>query len=137
VINTTTQGRVGTFIQGLRELVSAVRGEVITAETDQANAIVEEMKSQVPPGNLQDSIRWEFDKRVPGSRILIKAGGPKTTVRIAHGATAQYDYARAQEFGTVKRPAEPFFWNTVRRRAKKSREAVVTRAKRVIERKRL
>lgn len=65
-------------------------------------------------GNLVESIRED-----PGEHPLqrvVEAGGPLTEaefgVRAASGVA--YDYAIAQEFGTEKMTANPFFWPAYR-----------------------
>ncbi len=75
-------------------------------------------------GDLQDSIRKEV-----GDHDLartVKAGGPTTTRPVREGASATYDYAFAQEFGTQKMPANPFFFSAYRL----LRKQIVSRIKR-------
>ena len=89
-------------------------------------------------GNLQASIRVE-----PGTRsrmaALVRAGGSATTQQIGTGffsafsaavrGRGDYDYAIAQEFGTSKHPAQPFFFPTYRAKKRAIRKAIRDRAK--------
>lgn len=91
----------------------------------------------VKSGALRDSVRV---RRGRGTlELYVTAGGPTTTqdigrtthydreVSVGQGDTAgiargtqgqvTYDYALAQEFGTSKMPAHPFFYSTYRARA--------------------
>lgn len=54
----------------------------------------------------------KYEKNVPRKNaITISAGGELTTFRNKFGA---YDYALAREYGTVIRPAQPFFFPAFR-----------------------
>jgi HK97 gp10 family phage protein len=66
--------------------------------------------------DLRESIRVEKAKRP--TRFLVRAGGPKTT-------RGGYDYALANEFGTQKMPAQPFFWPTYRAEKKRIRRDIM------------
>jgi len=70
----------------------------------------------VDSGALRESIRTEA-YNAPYVGAFVRAGGPKTTkaARAGHGS---YDYALAQELGTIDIDATPFFYVSVR--AKKS-----------------
>src|SRR4051794_34400658 len=58
-------------------------------------------------GALQASVRFEDRTNADGSRVtvLVMAGGPTT---MKNG----FDYALAEEFGTTKEAARPFFYHT-------------------------
>jgi HK97 gp10 family phage protein len=61
-----------------------------------------------PTGHLAQSCTV-----VPGRNeleVVVVAGGPLTTKRSSNGT--EYDHALAEEFGTSKEPARPFFYNT-------------------------
>lgn len=64
-------------------------------------------------GTLVSTIRTE-PMNEPYVGALIKAGGPETTVEVRNGADTEYDYTLAQEYGTEKMPANPFFWPAIR-----------------------
>jgi HK97 gp10 family phage protein len=59
-------------------------------------------------------------KVIPGktdTQVRVIAGGEKT---VRKGVSSKpYDYARADEFGTVNMPAHPFFFPTYRLKKKK------------------
>jgi len=91
-------------------------------------------------GRLRDSIRVE--KGRGEMRVLVRAGGPTTTigggasgggvvarVRRAVFGGGSYDYALAQEFGTQKMHAHPFFWSSYRARKDDIRRALKATAK--------
>jgi HK97 gp10 family phage protein len=77
------------------------------------------------PGALKASIRVE--RGAPTSKkaivIKIKAGGEKTA-GTGEKSAKPYDYARANEFGTQKMKAQPFFFPVYRARKKEIRAAV-------------
>jgi HK97 gp10 family phage protein len=56
-------------------------------------------------GKLAESIRLERGRHP--LRVLVRAGGPLTT-------KDGYDHALANEFGTEKLQAQPFFWPAYR-----------------------
>ncbi|EJN11854.1 phage protein, HK97 gp10 family [Bradyrhizobium sp. YR681] len=62
-------------------------------------------------GHLHDSVRVKDVSTDTKPSVLVLAGGPLTTKRTDAGA---FDYALAEEFGTVKEEALPFFYPTVR-----------------------
>lgn len=98
------------------------------AAIDQGAAEVVSMQKRLAPvddGDLQGSIQ-----AIPGRHELstmIVAGGAATTRPVREGQSVTYDYALAQEFGTDRMPANPFFYPSYRalRRRVKSR---ITRA---------
>ena len=59
--------------------------------------------------------------RDPYIGALVKAGGPNTTVEVREGSSTSYDYAMAQEYGTQKMSANPFFWPAIRAKAKQTK----------------
>lgn len=97
-----------------------------------AREIGSAMKRAVPrdKGVLADSIRIEFDGNM--GRAFIKAGGPTTTRPVRSGGP-DYDYARAQEYGTTEQPAQPFFFPTLRLMKKTVRGKIDRAIKKAIE----
>lgn len=71
--------------------------------------------------HLSDSVRTRDVSTDSKISVLVLAGGPKTTKYTAAGA---FDYALAEEFGTVKETARPFFYSTVRMYKNGFREGV-------------
>lgn len=65
----------------------------------------------VESGALKVSVNLVPDKR-KDTVVRVVAGGPLTT-RFS-GSSKPYDYARANEFGTVAMRAQPFFFPTYR-----------------------
>jgi HK97 gp10 family phage protein len=106
----------------LQQEVVAVAAQSLDGQADRLVAL---MKSAAPvgaTGHLKESIRKE-----PGDNALqvkIKAGGELTTKEVRKGSGVPYDYARADEFGTVDMPAHPFFFASYRLLKKAMRTAV-------------
>ncbi len=93
----------------------------------QASLVASEIKSVAPvdessdtPGGLKASVRVEQGHPTVKKAFVvkIKAGGVKTAPE------GGYDHARANEFGTQKMPAQPFFFPIWRARRKDVRAAV-------------
>jgi HK97 gp10 family phage protein len=96
-------------------LPPAMRAEITRATADEASRLARAMTFAAPrgvSGDLRESVRVEQGRRP--SRFLVRAGGPKTT-------RGGYDYALANEFGTQKMSAQPFFWPTYRAEKKRIR----------------
>jgi HK97 gp10 family phage protein len=104
---------ISEFKRRLAKVPAAIRREVNVANEQNAKEWVKHARAAAPkdPDDgtpLHDSIRHhETDT---GGQI-VRAGGSTTTKPSAGGP---YDYALAQEFGTVDQPAQPFFWPTYR-----------------------
>lgn len=99
------------------ELKKEVREAAIKELNVQAGELAQLIESVAPKfeGHLQHSVRV-----VPGKKetqVRIVAGG-KLTIRPSV-SSKPYDYARADEFGTERMPAKPFFFPTYRLRKKK------------------
>ena len=80
-------------------------------------------------GALRHSVRV-----IPGKKdtiVRVVAGG-KLTIRPSVSSTP-YDYARADEFGTVNMPAQPFFFPTYRLMKKKMRATMKRKITRSIK----
>lgn len=99
------------------ELQAEVHAQAVAELNTQADGLVELIKSVAPrgeTGELVHSIR-----KVPGKKdtiVRIVEGGALTT---RPGSSKPYDYARADEFGTVNMPAKPHFFPSYRLRKKK------------------
>jgi len=70
---------------------------------------------------LRDSVRTKDVSTDTKPSVLVLAGGPRTT---KYSAAGPFDYALAEEFGTVKETARPFFYSTVRMYKNGFREGV-------------
>lgn len=113
------------FFRKLSTTVPAMTAALADANLKSATEMVDTAKRLVPveEGDLAQSIRMS-----PGPRptsFAVEAGGATTTKRVRAGTDAEYDYALAQEFGTQKMRARPFFWPAYRimRRKFKGRAA--------------
>ena len=71
--------------------------------------------------HLHDSVRMKDVSTDTKPTVLVLAGGSKTTKYTAAGP---FDYALAEECGTVKETARPFFYSTVRMYKNGFREGV-------------
>ena len=122
-----TNQSVTRFQRVLAALPKEILAPIRAATFHQAEVLRDAMKLRVHhgfTGDLRDSIRVEQGKRE--TRALVKAGGAATT---RHG----YDYANAQEFGTEKMSAQPFFWPSYRARRPKIRREIKAAAVKAIK----
>lgn len=71
--------------------------------------------------HLHDSVRVKDVSTETKPSVLVIAGGPLTTKRTDAGV---FDYSLAEEHGTVKEEARPFFYPTVRGYKNAYREGV-------------
>jgi HK97 gp10 family phage protein len=109
-------------VERFRALTAQMKQQVFddaAAELDrQADLLLQLMESVAPRGETGDLLH--SIRKVDGKTKLIKrlvAGGQLT---IRHSVSSKpYDYARADEFGTVNMKAKPFFFPTYRLRKKK------------------
>ncbi len=115
-------------VERFRKLTEDLKHEVHANAVDELNrqaALLQKTIQAVAPvyrgplesgGELKTSVRLVPD-RSKDTIVRIVAGGALTT---RPSISAQpYDYARADEFGTVKMPAHPFFFPTYRLMKKK------------------
>lgn len=109
-----------------------VRAAAATESLLAALGLSEAMKQVVPvdEGDVKSSIRVERGRR--GDRFYVKAGGPTTTKPVREGASAQYDYANASEFGRQGQPAKPWFYPTWRRNKKQVRAGIEHEIKKAV-----
>jgi hypothetical protein len=119
---------MGVFSKWWQNFAESTEDIIRDELTNQANEMVGVMRSRIHPlsGHLDKSIRVE---QVPSRRgqpiVAIKAGGPLTTKSSAKGKP--YDYALAEEFGTQREAARPFFFVTVRENKQRAYAAVRAR----------
>lgn len=108
----------------LKRIPPAVRGQAWSALLKFSVKIHTAMILAAPrdDGNLQRSIVRVLDPT--RLRVTLKAGGALTTRQVRAGASVSYDYAMAQEFGTVDMAAQPFFWPTWRAHRDQMRRGV-------------
>lgn len=121
------------FRRRLRSIPDKVRAEVVAAMEGASERVVRDMKALAPKGSsleLVNSIGWTWGEAPRGSITVGKMKGGKGYDRLQITIYAGGDeafYARFQEFGTVRMPANPFFFPAWRanRRGVRSR---ITRA---------
>lgn len=105
-------------------LPGAVREELMAALRTSGREINTLQRQFVPKedGVLASTIDMTED---PGLlRVTLVAGGRATTRPVRDGADAEYDYAFAQEFGTQKMPANPFFFPGYRLGKKRAKSRI-------------
>lgn len=120
------------------QLVADLSREIF-AEAERL-AAVQRTLVPVDTGALRDSIRVEAG--ATPLQAVIKAGGKATTVKIRKGrglvlraagalglGIPDYDYARAQEFGTVTQEGRSFFFGPYRKGKRAMRTRVRKKAK--------
>jgi HK97 gp10 family phage protein len=96
-----------------QELKDEVHSEAVKELNAQADNMVRVMISAAPhdTGNLEHSVRKVPD-RTKDTTVRVAAGGRLTIRKSVSGKP--YDYARGDEFGTLKMAAKPFFFPTYR-----------------------
>lgn len=82
-----------------------------------ADEVIGNMQRAIPhnvSGHLSQSLRKKDVSKKDGSKIsvLVIGGGQLTTRRTSTGTS--FDYALAEEFGTVNETPRPFFYSTYR-----------------------
>lgn len=113
-----TNKSVERFKKLTEDLQKEVHDLAVAELNAQVDSLIESMVAVAPrgeTGNLIHSITKVAGKKDTIVRVV--AGG-QLTVRQGVSSKA-YDYARADEFGTVNMPAKPFFFPTYRLRKKK------------------
>lgn len=118
------------FKRALAKVPAAIRREVAAAHEKSAGEFVAMAKRFAPKdnGDLVESIRHE---RTETGGQIVRAGGAATTRPVRSGVKATFDYALAQEFGTARHPAQPFFWPTyrlIRKRINSRRRRAIAKA---------
>ncbi|MDB5630431.1 MAG: phage protein gp10 family [Tardiphaga sp.] len=98
----------------LRDASIKVKRKLATAIKAEADKLADAIRTAAPvaTGKLRDSVKVR--RRKNDLDLVVSAGGEDTTTDIRAGSGKPYDYALAVEFGTRKRPAQPFFYNTAR-----------------------
>lgn len=124
-------------VEGLEELkarFTRMRQNVRRAQIEQLQENAESLASEIQAGapvgetgELEISVGW---LRKGELKFFVKAGGRLT---LKQGAQSRsYDYSRAQEFGTIHMPANPFFFVVYRRRKSQMRRAMAKAARAAI-----
>ncbi|MBN8967712.1 MAG: HK97 gp10 family phage protein [Rhizobiales bacterium] len=104
---------VNSFNKEIATLSVRLKRQLATAVKAEADRLADAIKAAAPvdTGTLRDSVKVRRTKR--GLTLEVTAGGDSTThgERGPHGTA---DYALFVEYGTRKKPAQPFFYNTAR-----------------------
>jgi HK97 gp10 family phage protein len=116
--------------QRLARLPKAAKAAVGPVLDKSADELVTAQRSLAPvaDGTLKTSIKWHESGEL---QRTVEAGGQATTLPVRNGASATFDYALAQEFGTEKMPAHPFFWpgyRLLRKRIRSRIKRAITKA---------
>jgi len=111
---------VNTSVERFKKLTAELQNEVHAAAVQELNTQANKLKdliASVAPvykgpsgGSLRHSVRV-----IPGKKdtvVRVVAGGELTTRNEV--SSTPYDYARADEFGTVNMQPQPFFFPTYR-----------------------
>lgn len=103
-------GGLSSFQRRMQAIPLKARQAVQPALEKGAAQIVKTQKQLAPNDDhtLERSIRQQ--EGIHELSRIITAGGLATTKVVRNGSTATYDYALAQEHGTAKMAANPFFW---------------------------
>lgn len=106
------------------DLSFKVKKQLARKIRNEADRLAAAIKAEAPvaSGALRDSVKVR--RRKSDVELEVTAGGETTTREIRGGSGISYDYARAVEFGTVDRPAQPFFYNTYREMAPEIRRNI-------------
>lgn len=122
-------------VERFRKLLDNLKKEVhdgaFAELNDQAGQLAAVIESVAPK---HEGVLAHTVKVVPGKKdtqVRIVAGGQET-IRPSV-SSKPYDYARADEFGTVNMPAQPFFFPTYRLRKKKIISAIKRRITKLIK----
>lgn len=120
----STAASVARLRRRLARVPIEVRAAAAAQAAIEANNLTIAMRSAAPKddGTLAASVRMEVGKS--GDQFIVKAGGAATTRPVREGATAQYDYSLASEWGREGQPARGWFYPTYRFRRKKIRRNI-------------
>jgi hypothetical protein len=105
------------FKTDMQNLVNKAKYDFHQETLAMADEVIGNMHRAIPhnvSGHLSQSLRKKDVTNSDQSKIsvLVIGGGRLTTRRTAKGNS--YDYALAEEFGTVKETPRPFFYSTYR-----------------------
>lgn len=113
----------------LQSWFKALPGKLQRELAGQLKEIADELASDIraaapagETGRLKESVRVRRGRKT--LELYVEAGGDLTTKDVRQGSGVRYDYALAQEFGTQKMPANPFFYSTYRARQSEIRERI-------------
>lgn len=125
----------------IRAIPQQIRAPISAALAQSAEEITQFQRAAVPSdkGTLRSTIQWQFGGAAVGGKkgailedlmVVITAGGPPTE---QHEKTGNYNYAAAQEFGTKKMPANPFFFPGFRLGKKRAKSRIARAANKALK----
>lgn len=122
--------RLDRFKRKLRMLSPATKAEIAVAIQKSADEITDLQKRLAPvlSGNLKGSIGNRPVEGTENLAVELHAGGAATTKPVRNGASATYDYALADEFGTSDTAAQPFFYPGFRLGKKRAKSRIARAA---------
>lgn len=121
-------------LRRMRAIPDAVIAKVKAQLLANAADLVVAQRAAAPAddGALRESIQYSDASDARRVRVEVRAGGPTTTRPVRKGASASYDYALAQEFGTRNMPANPFFFPVYRGRKRRYKASLRKAAKEAV-----
>jgi HK97 gp10 family phage protein len=101
------------FNKQIGNLPIKMKRQLATAIKQEADRLADAIKAaaRVDTGALRDSVKVR--RRRNDLDLEVTAGGD-TTIHGTRGPHGEADYALFNEYGTRKKPAQPFFYNTAR-----------------------
>lgn len=105
------------------ELPESIQDDMAEPLRDAAEKLAAAIKDEAreKSGALKQSIQV---RQLDDGSFEVTAGGDLTTKEVRAGSGVYYDYAMAEEFGTVNDDGHPFFYNTARRVAPELRDEI-------------
>ncbi|MBL4767635.1 MAG: hypothetical protein JKY94_07965 [Rhodobacteraceae bacterium] len=139
------------FAKRLKRIPPAVQKQVVKDLNIGADEMVAVAKTFVPKDELVLASTIRKEKGSHPLQVKVRAGGPATTGKIVPNYNPgivkrirqftglqkkipNYDYALAQEFGTTKMVANPYFWPAYRLTRRRRNSRVTRNANKIIKR---
>lgn len=122
----------------LKAIPVEVRRALKAQNAKNAAEMVETAKGFAPKDDhtLANSIRHQDVSDSTRISQRVEAGGKATTKPVRKsekGGAPMYDYALAQEYGTVDMPAHPYFWPAWRLKRRRFKSRMTRAAKKAVE----
>jgi HK97 gp10 family phage protein len=101
-----------------------LKKELAARIKEEADGLADAIRAEAPvlSGTLRDSVKVRRKRNELD--LEVTAGGDTTMVELRAGSGVMVDRALFTEYGTVDRPAEPFFYNTARERMPEIQENI-------------
>lgn len=122
----------------LAKMPAAIATRAKEAMEKGADEIVAMIKRLVPvdDGVLRDSIGWTWGEAPAGSMVLLKGSRGQTYMGarlVIYAGNDKAFYARMQEFGTQKMPANPYFFVSYRSLKDRTKRRVSLASRRALK----